>query len=362
MAKLPNKKTTVELIDEILEKENDSKLEPYRGHLGASVIGRECERELWYSFRGVERVHHEGRILRLFDRGNREEESLVEYLRKAGVVVHDVDSKGAQFTFSKIGGHFGGSMDGAGKGFAEAPATWHVVEFKTSGSKAFKSLVKNGVKKSKPEHYIQMQLYMKFSGMRRAFYLAVNKDNDELYSERIKYDSSVAKENLEKARRIITSQNPPAKISEDPSWYQCKFCDYPETCHRKKMPTLSCRTCLHATPEVDGENGRWSCAYRDIKNIPKELQAKGCYDHRYIPKLITFAEVVDASSEKNYVEYELPDGRRFRNGYIADGGGFESSAIQGGELSKWIDSSVEERASNDLVKNLETNFDGTLDV
>ena len=362
MAELPKKKTTVERIDEILEQENNSTPAPYRGHLGASSIGRECERELWYSFRGVERVEHSGRILRLFARGHREEPSLVEYLRKTDVVVHDVDSNGEQFRFSDIGGHFGGSMDGAAKGFVEAPTSWHVLEFKTSGNKAFRPLVKNGVEKAKPEHYAQMQVYMKFSGMKRAFYMTVNKDNDELYSERVKFKSSVSTEMLEKARRIITAANPPAKISEDPSWYKCKFCDFPETCHRSKMPTLTCRTCLHSTPETDGDDARWSCAHRKIDSLSAELQASGCYDHRYIPKLIKFATPVDASTEKNFVEYELPDGRRFRNGYIADGGGFESAAIESGELTRWIERGAEERAGEDLVNNLASNFDGEIEV
>jgi hypothetical protein len=37
----------------------------YRAHLGASLIGTECERAIWYSFRWATRARHTGRLLRL---------------------------------------------------------------------------------------------------------------------------------------------------------------------------------------------------------------------------------------------------------------------------------------------------------
>ena len=36
----------------------------WRPHLGASVIGRECDREVWSIFRWITKADHEGRILR----------------------------------------------------------------------------------------------------------------------------------------------------------------------------------------------------------------------------------------------------------------------------------------------------------
>ena len=37
----------------------------FRSHLGASLIGRECARELWYSFRWTTKPSFEGRMIRL---------------------------------------------------------------------------------------------------------------------------------------------------------------------------------------------------------------------------------------------------------------------------------------------------------
>ena len=312
MALLPDKpeSATVAAIYADLAKRNDAP----RGYLGGSVIGRECERQLWYGFRWASPEKFEGRMLRLFDRGQREEAVFVAELRAIGVKVLDVDpSTGQQFRFTAVHGHAGGSMDAVALGIPEAPKTWHVCEFKTHNSKSFAALVKDGVQKAKHEHYAQMQIYMRWAQLTRALYLAVNKDNDELHVERIRYDPCFAEYLEAKAERVIFAQEPPQGISTDPAFYKCKFCPASKVCHTEKLPGASCRTCLHATPERDGD-GRWSCAKWGA-DIPMDAQAKGCKEHRFIPVLLKrWGEVADASAEGNWVEYRAPDGYVFRNG------------------------------------------------
>lgn len=292
------------------------RVDPPRPHLGASVIGRPCERELWFSFRWSFTAEHSGRMLRLFERGRREEQFFVDDLRAIGVTVHQFDpSTGRQFTFSVVGGHVGGSMDACVLGVPEAPTRWHVAEFKTHGAKSFATLVAQGVEKAKPEHWAQMQLYMRWTGMERALYLAVNKDTDELHGERVRFDPVAAARLEAKAERIVRAKEPPEGVSADPSWYECKLCPAATLCHgRDRVRALvNCRTCLHATPELDGDNGRWSCALRN-RDIGAPEQRVGCEGHRFIPALIPFAQVADADAAANWVEYVTPDGRRFRNG------------------------------------------------
>jgi hypothetical protein len=157
---------------------------------------------------------------------------------------------------------------------------------KTHNAKSFAKLQAEGVEKSKPEHAAQMQCYMHWSGMERAFYLAVNKDTDDLYSERLHYDRAKAESLIEKARRIITAQEPPARMSERPDWYQCAWCSHKPICHESAIPEVSCRTCAHSTPELDGD-GRWSCA-RFQCDISTETQRQGdqCPAHVFIPALL----------------------------------------------------------------------------
>jgi hypothetical protein len=337
----PTGPTTIAKFDLALEAEN-AKERPFRGHLGCSIIGRECDRQLWYAFRGVQPSSFPGRILRLFERGHREEPSLVKWLELAGVTVHETDpNTGRQFNYTAHGGHFAGSMDGAGVGFVEAPKSWHVIEFKTSAEKPFRQMQKNGVEKSKPEHFAQMQLYMHLSGMRRAYYLMVNKNNDELYSERLRYDESAAIGFLEKGRRIVTSPTPLSKISNSPAFYRCKWCDDMDVCHGDALPLAHCRTCAHSTPEMDGA-ARWSCRLL-AKDLTMEEQATGCAAHLYIPALLTAVGTpINADTMENWVEYEPSNGgKNFRNGCRdwETGAGFSSEQIRehGANLQDKID-------------------------
>lgn len=316
MAKLPdNPHTTLAHIEATVRQRAEDWRRP---HLGASIIGRSCERQIWYAFRWAKAPEHSGRMLRLFQRGHREEDVFVELLRLIGVEVHTVDpATGRQFSVSAHGDHFGGSMDGAAVGLVEAPRRWHLLEFKTSGDKAFAELVKLGVEQAKPEHYAQMQVYMHLAGLERAYYMAVNKNNDAIHAERVHYHRQTAERLLERAERIIYAQTPPPRLSDDPEWYECQFCDYRTICHDRMPPShVSCRTCLHATPERDGRR-RWSCAYWQA-DIPLSAQKKGCDEHRLIPALVAYAEPVDASEADNWVLYRTEGGFEFRNGPRGD--------------------------------------------
>lgn len=312
MAILPTHRPqpTVEAIYRAYERNAATE---HRPHLGASLIGRECARELWLIFRWAGITRHSGRLLRLFERGQREEAVFVANLRAAGVTVWDVDPEtGKQFRFSDVGGHFGGSLDAVAIGILEAPKTAHLCEFKTHNAKSFAALVKDGVEKAKPEHVAQIQLYCHWAKLTRAFYLAVNKDTDALYSERLHADPVAAQVLIEKARRIITATEPPARLSERPDWYQCHWCDHHAICHDGAIPQAHCRTCAHSTPELDGD-GRWSCArYQCDLTTDTQRQGGHCPSHVFIPALVPLKQV-DACGVSGWVEYETPGGS-IRNG------------------------------------------------
>jgi hypothetical protein len=293
---------TVNLIYAYHKKKGDA--EDQRGYLGASIIGRECERELWYTFRNCTRPEFDGRMYRLFETGDLEEFRFVKELREIGCEVHDVDNNGDQFEVTALAGHFSGHMDGCALGVSEAPATWHVLEFKTHNEKSFAKLKKEGVRASKPEHYAQMMVYMGLTRMTRALYLARDKNTDELYGERVRYDAAEFKQLMTKAERIITSTKPPARISDRPDFWKCRFCDHKNLCHGASNVAVpickrNCRTCVFATPEMDGD-GRWSCVQHNA-DIPRDAQEVGCDRHLLIPDLVSFADATDAGD--NFIEF-----------------------------------------------------------
>ena len=307
--------TTAALIFKHYENTADAGLRP---HLGASLIGHECKRYLWNTFHWVEKPSWSGRMYRLFETGKLEEARIIQNLQMIGCEVSDTTPDGDQHRVSAVGGHFGGSLDALVKRLPEAPEAEHVAEFKTHNDKSFKDLVANGVEKSKPMHYAQMQTYMGLRELSRALYFAVNKNTDEIYTERVKFDKVAFAKIMERAVSVITSPEPPEKISEDAAWWQCKGCQFAAQCHGTAAPLVNCRTCAHSTPDVNQDGGVWVCE-RYRAPIPDYQQRIGCPEHRYIPILLrNFGEMVDANTEANWVEYQnKATGKRFWNGDLS---------------------------------------------
>ena len=295
--------------------------EAQRPYLGASAIGKPCLRQHWYSFRWSKPAEFSGRLYRVFQSGHLQEPRIYADLRAIGCTVYDMDpATGKQWTFVEPsgGGHFQGNADGIVTGLPQAPKTPHILEIKTASGKMFAEMQKFGVKKAKPEHYAQMLMYMKWSidqfkedGCRKAIYIVVNKDNDDIYTERLEFDKDEAQAVIDKALAVIGATEPPVGISNDPSWYECKFCDYHSICHGTDVPAPTCRSCAHATPEMDGK-ARWTCSHHG-KDLPVIKQREGCDSHRYIPILLAkFAHPVDMDGDA--VVYQMDDGKQFVNG------------------------------------------------
>ena len=273
MAKLPILTNTLDMVDAQIEAgQGDWR----RAHLGASVVGKKCERAVWYSFRWHTAPEFSGRILRLFRRGQAEEAVIVEDFRNAGITVSEGPRPGEQWKFRDCDGHFGGSMDGKALGLALDPDNWHVLEFKTHNEKSYKHLTKHGVEKSKPEHFAQMQAYMHMSGIDRAAYVAVNKNDDYRYMERVAYDRYYAGELIEKAKRVIFAHQPPPRISDRPDSFLCNWCDHYDVCHQGEVPEKNCRTCQSAVPV---SAGNWKCKWFNNKILSEPEQKTGCKEH-----------------------------------------------------------------------------------
>lgn len=288
--------------------------DPLRAHLGASVIGKECARAVWYSFRWAETAQFDGRMLRLFQSGELSEGRIVSELRAIGVTVWDKEGD-EQFRRSLLGGHFSGAVDAIAQGFLEAPKATAVCEFKTHNAKSFAALAKKGVREARPQHFAQCQVLMLMFELERCAYIAVNKDTDEMHFEWLHLDKHEAQRWIDRAEWIITSAEPPPRLSEEADHFVCKFCEFHSICHGAEAPLVNCRTCAHSTPMTHGEGGRWDCerGRAEIHNLPKA----GCNEHRYIPILLErFAEAIDAADGN--VEYRNKlTGETFCNGELS---------------------------------------------
>jgi hypothetical protein len=275
-----------------------------RAYLGASVIGSECSRQVWYAFRWAHPPEEfDPRILRLLDTGHREEARIIDDLREGGIYVF-----GQRAEFVALGGHFCGHIDGIASGIPEAPKSPHVLEIKTHNDKSFKNLLINGVKKSKPEHYAQMQIYMHYIKHDRGLYVAVNKNDDTIYTELIEYRKKEAEQLELKAKITIAAHHPPPKLHENPDLpaaYVCGWCPAKGVCHDRQPARRNCRTCLSSSPVFDGASGEWYCNYHD-KSLTLEEQRAGCSAHRFLPGLVA-GEQIDADPDKRTVTYKMHD-------------------------------------------------------
>ena len=306
--------TTAAMIDAY----HESKPDLPRPHLGGSMLGHHCERWLWLSFRWAVREPFPGRILRLFRRGQNEEATVVADLRAIGCEVVDQMADGSQWRVD-FGKHVSGSIDGMiTQGLPEAPKAKHLLEIKTHSKKSFDDLEKKAVKDSKPQHWAQMQVYMHGTGVDRALYAAVCKDDDRYYFERVHYDKDASEALIKRGHSVTMADRLPPPISTDPSWYQCKFCAAHDFCHgSKQTEQINCRTCAHYTAQPDSTShcARWDAV------IPVDAQRQGCESHVVHPDLIPH-KMVDGDGIN--AVYDV-DGRRVVNGE----GGISSRELLG---------------------------------
>lgn len=271
-------KDVLDAIDKYLE---DNQEDSRRGHLGASVVGRKCDREVWYNWRWVEKAHHGGQLLRLFDRGHKEEERFVPWLEAIsdGFFPEDPET-GKQWKFKDFKGYFSGSLDG----IILNPCGYegkYLTEFKTHNDDSFTKLSLNGVKSSKPEHYSQMQIYMKYyPDLKGALYFAVNKNNDFLYVEFVERDDEWANTQVGRVKSILLSKDPPERMEgAHERFYYCKsFCKLVDVCFKDKDPDKSCRSCRFMKLTDQGiKCGHPELNYGDENGVLSlEWQRKGC--------------------------------------------------------------------------------------
>ena len=278
-------KRILEEIDEYCVRTYDG---GHRSHLGASLIGRECKRYLWYVFRWCLHEKTTGRQQRLFNRGHREEARFIEWLEGIGFKVwfenrdEGPNEKGEfpQYRISDVMGHFGGSLDG----IAVLPERYGIaepvlLEFKTNGTGAgFNKLADDGMPIAKPEHFAQTSTYGKKYNFRYCVYLNINKNDDSLHIEVVKLNHNLGEQMIMKAEQIIMSQTAPARLSDNPTFHKCGYCHMKEVCHKGAVPEVNCRSCAFARPV---ENAEWFCEVHN-GNIPKDFIAKACPSYKAI--------------------------------------------------------------------------------
>ena len=195
----------------------------YLGRLGASTIGNECLRALWFDWRAYARKPFNGRMLRLFRTGHLQEDRIVADLKATGLQVFEKDTEGRQFEFTDPTGHLVCKVDGVVKGVPESAEKAHVLEIKTHNQTSFNAVVKHGVQKSKETHYVQMQTGMWLSNLTRALYVSLCKNDEQYDIQRIPADRKVQKTVEQTVIKLVEARLRPAGVSDKRESFACRL-------------------------------------------------------------------------------------------------------------------------------------------
>lgn len=242
-------------IDAVIVEEHEK--EERRGYLGASQLGKQCDREVWLTFHWALREKLDARKLRLFDRGHKEEDRVYKWLAPIAEQLLPLNPKtGKQWKATAHNGILSGSCDGAVK----IDGQWYLLEVKTHGQKSFDELKKlKSIKVAKPQYWTQVHLYMGMMKLPAAIHINDCKNDDDMYIEIIPFDADYFTYEHARALEIILDETGEGsiKISEASNWWQCNMCSMKPVCKGGKLPDRNCRTCRHAVPAQDET---WLCS------------------------------------------------------------------------------------------------------
>lgn len=321
---------TLQAADAALEESQDRRPRPY---LGASSIGHACHRKLWFGFRWASSPNFTAKTLKMFADGHSAEDVQASRLRMVeGIDLWTHKEDGSQYGFVDCDGHFRGHYDGVVVGLLHDKKTPHIWEHKSVGEPGQRKLEKlieelgerSALKAWNEVYFAQAQIYMHKAGLNRHYLTVSSPGCRHTISCLTELNESFALSLLQKADGIIASDKPPTKISADPAFWVCKFCDHYDICQLgESMPAANCRTCVSSSPINDG---KWHCNWHD-KAITEHDQRLGCEQHLFIPDLVPF-DVVDASAAVRWVRYRTKDGFEFKNATIRDDKSYSSHELQ----------------------------------
>lgn len=317
-----SKQADRETLEELISTDVNTFCETYyeqghRNHLGASELGEECWRKLWYGFRWTKLEHFDGRMMRLFNVGHSAEPRFVTYLRGIGFEVKEFETdilnyivgsdsyfwskvhnpiegldvskdqshittalqrgiKPKQFRILGAMGHYGGSLDG----MCKAPARYQLsndivlsLSFKTNNTgSGYAKVAEQPLSKSKPKHFAQECAYAYKMEIKYCVYMIENKNDSDITFKIVELDLNYGAQLEKKAEQIIFAKEPPPRISENPAAYACTYCHQKGICHNGDKVDKNCRSCRNASPV---ENAEWLCSIAN-QNIPSDIIPLGC--------------------------------------------------------------------------------------
>jgi len=230
MAKIPiQEDPTLIAVKQYKELERDDP----RDYLGASSIGDECARKVWYGHNRQQEFDWQSKLR--FDDGHRSEAVMAHLLRGVpDLELWTEDENGNQFGFED--GSFKGHIDGVIRGLLHAPKTTAIWEHKcTEKFNDFRNIKRKHGSKHALEnwnevYYVQAQIYMHYFDLKR-HYLTVSspgcRDFDSAWTE---YMPDIAAKYIDRAHKIVDAKEPPPRAYNSETFFKCRMCSFAEEC------------------------------------------------------------------------------------------------------------------------------------
>lgn len=214
----------VDKIQERIDKALLTTRDKPRSYLGASVLGEECARKIWYYVNDPKEVD-DPQTLRKFEVGKRLEPMVVKLLKDAGYQLFCVGDDQIRFE----DGNIAGSGDGVIKGIDGDEDTPYLLEVKTSNEFSFKQFKKQGIDANE-KYKGQVMIYMKYFRLSKCLFVVLNKDNQEIYMEIVSYDEFESERLIQRGKHILTLDTEPERHYNSKSWFKCQWCSWKKEC------------------------------------------------------------------------------------------------------------------------------------
>ena len=212
------------------EKKTKPGFDPLAGHvrmLRASGVGHVCDKTLFMSVMGVKSSFN-ARTMRIFHVGNVLEPEIVSFMREDGWTVKYNGDTTLGIVIPVGRGIVTGHPDVFGKHDEYTKGKWGLIDVKTMNEKSYTEWDKKKTKESKPEYYVQVNLYgdayqLAFSGI-----AGFCKNDSNLSYDVFPTDRGKVMETKARVEHIF-GMDVFSSSERDPQW-KCRFCSMSDTC------------------------------------------------------------------------------------------------------------------------------------
>lgn len=213
-----------ELIDQFyLEKQKDR--DQTRFYI---TDAGKCQRAVFFKFKKAPRRDIDPNILRMFDHGD----YIHQLIMKALLGARDIHVVSSEINIppQEI-------ISGRADAVLSDGKELYVLDIKSMNSMIFRNL-----EGPKEDNISQIQLYLHYFQIKKGILLYVNKDTQELKEFSVDYDKDLAGRlicDLESLKTKIDSDTVPGRMSNYPTNWQCRYCQFSNICKAMQDAQMS---------------------------------------------------------------------------------------------------------------------------